>query len=236
MRRALPNSIRVSAVGGGFAVEMINTVDGARYRDEIGGTDYVDPEHVLDFISPDDEFNFLGSLTQASAALLASGDQRIVIYNTSPLDIYAEAVDTTDYQGIITRDDMSLILTTSNPGPEDDEAHIAITPPDLFLFTQQSPGQRAYVVDGSISYICDPGTNLMTRYSDYGYFATQPTVAADFGVSPTADPVVTQLTDCDMAYAAGTAERGGILTVEITISEDNESVNLLHQIHVVNVP
>lgn len=37
VRRALPNSVRVTPVGAGFAVEMVNTVDGARYRDEVGG-------------------------------------------------------------------------------------------------------------------------------------------------------------------------------------------------------
>lgn len=232
VRRALPNSIRVTPVGAGDAVEMINTVDGARYRDEIGGTDYVNDTHVLDFIAADDQFNLLGNLTLASAAELLLGNQRLVIYNTSPLNIYAEAVDVSDFQGIITRGDMALTLTRPDIGPDDDEDNIFLSTP--FLFTQQSPGQRAYIVDGSISYVCDPGTNRILRYAGYGYRAVQPTAPAEFGV--TSGRVVSQLSACDISYATGTAERGGILTIEITITDSGESVNLLHQIHVVNVP
>lgn len=232
IRRALPNSIRVTSVGAGFAVEMVNTVDGARYRDEYGG-DYTDDDiFVLDFAGPDRDFNFLGRVAGASAAQLAVGTQRLVIYNTSPVDIYAEAVDVSDFQGIITRGDMALTLSNSDNGPGDDEDHIRMSDP--FLFTQQSPAQRAYVVDGSISYVCDPGTSRIRRYSGYGYRAAQPTAPADFGVTP--GRVISQLTGCNMTYAAGTAQRGGMLTVEITVADGGEAVNLLHQIHVVNVP
>jgi MSHA biogenesis protein MshO len=49
--------------------------------------------------------------------------------------------------------------------------------------------------------------------------------------------VATQLTACSIAYDAGTAQRGGILTLSITLSDDTgEGVTLLHQVHVVNVP
>ena len=234
VRRALPNSLRETPVGTGSAIEMVNTVDGARYRDEIGGVDYIDNIHVLDFISPDDQFNLLGLLELADAGELASGDQRLVIYNTSD-DIYTEAVDTLDYEGIITREDMSLTLTTPNPGPDDDEANILMS--DFFLFTQQSPGQRAYIVDGPISYVCDPTTSQMLRYSGYDYRVTQPTASGDFtGPSTEVGTVISQLTFCSMTYDDGTSERGGILTVEITITNSGESVSLLHQIHVQNVP
>ena len=39
-----------------------------------------------------------------------------------------------------------------------------------------------------------------------------------------------------MTYNAGTAQRGGILTLGLTIAIAGESVNLLHQIQVENVP
>jgi hypothetical protein len=48
--------------------------------------------------------------------------------------------------------------------------------------------------------------------------------------------VVSALSACSFNYSAGSATRGGILTVEITISDSGESVNLLHQIHVMNLP
>jgi hypothetical protein len=40
-----------------------------------------------------------------------------------------------------------------------------------------------------------------------------------------------------MTYAAGTSRRGGILTIDLTIGDGSgENVNLLHQVHVENVP
>ena len=40
-----------------------------------------------------------------------------------------------------------------------------------------------------------------------------------------------------MSYTAGTSQRGGILTLEITIgAAGGENVSLLHQVQVENVP
>lgn len=224
VRRALPNSIRINPAGS--ALEMVNTVDGARYRDEYGGAYTGDVDFVLDFASADTVFNLLGPLRNATAF---SANNRVVIYNTSE-NIYAEAVDV-DNQGIITPAGITLGL--GNLGALlTREDQITLSAP--FLFTQQSPGQRLFFVDSSISYICDPPGNQILRYAGYGFRGTQPTTAADFGVG--SGKVVSALSGCSFSYSAGSAQRGGILTVEITISDSGESVSLLHQIHVVNVP
>ncbi|RLA09566.1 MAG: pilus assembly protein MshO [Gammaproteobacteria bacterium] len=220
VRRALPNSIRTTPVGSGWALEMVNTIDGARYRDE-AGVGFTADTDILDFTSADDEFNFLGLLNSAS---LAAG-QRLVIYNTAPVNIYSDAVSGAD-PGIITP--VTTALTLSVNGIEN---HVAMVP--SFQFAQQSPGQRAFVVDGPISYICVPGSGRITRYSNYAYAAAQPT-SAPAGASQ--GPLVTQLASCNLNYAAGTAQRGGIVTLEITLSDSGETVSLLHQVHVDNVP
>lgn len=228
VRRALPNSIRITAVGAGTALEMINTVDGARYRDEQGGSfsGPMGPDYVLDFAIPDDSFNLLGKLNNP---LEFDSGNRLVIYNTSP-NIYAEAVDI-DNQGIITPAGISLGFNSLGVGLELEDQITLDTP---FLFTQQSPGQRLFFVDSSISYICDPAGSQILRYAGYGFRAVQPTAPADFGVA--SGKVVSVLSGCSFNYSAGSAQRGGIVTIEITISDSGESVNLLHQVHVVNVP
>jgi MSHA biogenesis protein MshO len=220
VRRALPNSIRTTPVGAGWALEMVNTIDGARYRDEPGGAFLADTD-ILDFTKADDEFNFLGLLNSAS---LAAG-QRLVIYNTAPANIYSDADSGAD-PGIITP--AATVLTLSVNGIEN---HVAMAP--SFQFAQQSPGQRAFVVDGPISYICSPGNGRITRYSSYDYVPAQP-VAAPAGAAE--GPVVTQLAGCSINYTAGTAQRGGIITLEISLSDSGESITLLHQVHVDNVP
>lgn len=226
VRRALPNSIRIIPVGAGAALEMVNTVDGARYRDEFGGAYVGDQNYLLDFASLDTSFNLLGTLN--NPAEFAAGN-RVVIYNTS-VNVYAEAVDVDD-QGIITPAGTLLGLVAEGAGPTRED-RITVTP--AFRFTEQSPGQRVFFVDSSISYICDPGGSQILRYAGYGFRAVQPTLAADFGVAP--GKVISALGSCSFSYAPGSAQRGGILTVEITISDSGESINLLHQIHVRNVP
>ena len=227
VRRALPNSIRITAVGAGAALEMVNTVDGARYRDEFGGAYVGLADYVLDFIGPDDSFNLLGPLRNPTAF---DANNRLAIYNTS-VNIYAEAVDV-DNQGIITPASISLGLNNLGAGPTRED-QITLSAP--FLFTQQSPGQRAFFVDSSISYVCDPAGSQILRYAGYGFIEPQATAPTDFPPG-SSGKVASDLSSCNFSYSAGSAQRGGILTIEIAISDSGETVNLLHQIHVVNVP
>ncbi|MFB3058660.1 MAG: type II secretion system protein J [Gammaproteobacteria bacterium] len=224
VRRALPNSIRTTAVGAGWALEMVNTIDGARYRDETGGVFTADTD-VLDFTDLDTEFNFLGQLN-LTPPLVLGANQRLVIYNTAPTNIYSDAVLGSN-PGIVTPAGTSLSL--SNNGIEH---HIVMAP--AFQFSQQSPGQRAFIIDGPISYICDPLSQRISRYSNYAYSIGQPTTAP---AGAAEGPVVTQLAGCSSpSYSAGTTQRGGIITLEISLSDSGESIRLLHQVHVGNVP
>lgn len=225
VRRALPNSVRVVPVGAGFAVEMVNTIDGARYRDEVGG-EFTTPNDILEFAAADTDFNLLGFFNTSNP--LAAG-RRLVIYNTSAAGIYTDAALNSN-PGIVTTAGTTLSLSTATPATNDPEHRVNMSP--AFRFAQQSPGQRVFVIDGPTSYICNPATNQIVRYSNYAFSAAQPTPPAggNSGV------VISQLSGCNMTYSPGTSQRGGILTVEITITDSGESINLLHQVHVANVP
>jgi MSHA biogenesis protein MshO len=224
LHRALPNSVRIAPAGTGFALEMVNIVDGARYRDEYGGAYLADPDFVLDFTGPDAVFNLLGGLNNPA---VFDPDNRLVIYNTSA-NIYAEAIEV-DKQGIITDGGTTLAFVTLNPGPNQEDQ---ISLSTAFEFTQQSPGQRAFLVDGAISYICNPATSSILRYSGYGFDDPQQ-IPPGGAVS---DTLVSQVIGCNASYTPGTAQRGGIITLDITLGDSGENINLLHQVHVVNVP
>ena len=231
VRRSLPNSVRITGAGSGWAVEMVPTVDGARYRDEVGG-EFTAAFDILEFSAIDSDFNLLGSFNVLTPGIL-TGTQRLVIYNTASTPtagIYADAAANNN-PGIVTTAATTLTLSINTPASEDPEHHINMTPG--FRFIQQSPGQRIFVIDEPISYICNPDTGRIQRHTAYGFLANQPT--APGGSSNT---VVSQLDGCSMSYNAGTSQRGGILTIEIRIADPDsgESVNLLHQVHVVNVP
>lgn len=229
VRRALPNSIRLTAAGTGVAVELVPSIDGARYRDEVGG-EFVAAFDTLEFSGADTDFNLLGSFNVLGTGALG-GTRRLVIYNTAatPSDgIYADAAANAN-PGIVTTAATAVTLSLNTPASQDPEIHINMNP--AFGFSQQSPGQRVFVIDEPISYVCNPASGQIVRHSGYGFNASQP--AAPGGSSAT---VISRLSGCNMSYSAGTSQRGGILSIEITISDGGESVALLHQVHVANVP
>ncbi|MCP4472196.1 MAG: prepilin-type N-terminal cleavage/methylation domain-containing protein, partial [Gammaproteobacteria bacterium] len=205
LQRALPNSVRIAPAGAGFALEMVNIVDGARYRDEYGGAYLADPDFVLDFTAPDTAFKLLGRLNDPATV---SPNHRLVIDNTST-NISAEAVDS-DQGGIITDANTALVYATLNPGPNQ-EGHISLS--TAFQFPQQSPGQRVFLVDSAISYLCNPATGTIVRYSADGFDNPQE-IPPGGAVS---DTLVSQVIDCNASYTSGTAQRGGILTFDITL-------------------
>lgn len=232
IRLALPNSIRIVDNGStGWALEMVNTVDGARYRDEPGGTGFDSANEVLNFAAADDHFNLLGRF--GDLALGEYDSLRVVIYNTSPADIYDDAANNND-PGIISDPGLTLSLIS-------DEHHIELNDstngahPHQFEF--QSPGQRLFVVDGAISYLCDTVTGRLMRFDGYGIPATQISTVGGFPVSANSGRVTTQVSQCEIDYQAGTAQRGGLITLDISLQDAaNEQVRLLHQVHVDNVP
>ena len=221
VRRALPNSIRIRSVGTGAAVELVPVLDGARYRDEQQSGFSTDADDVLDFLNPagDDAFNLLGRLNNP-----LTGD-RLVIYNTSASTLYDDAANNRN-PGVITPGFTSLSLGATTY-PNEDRINLSVA----HQFSLQSPGQRVFVVGDPISYVRNPATGEIVRHTGYGFDQLQ---QADPGGSTA--PVITRLSGCSMTYSAGSSQRGGILSIEITIDDSGEAVNLLHQIHVVNLP
>jgi MSHA biogenesis protein MshO len=236
IRRSLPNSLRLKVNATGWALEMANTVNGARYRDEPGGN-FDGADDILDFSEEDTDFNFLGDTNTPTsnnpATQVQLTDQRLVIYNTESSSFYTD-VTATGNTGIVTP--IGTILTLSQDGIEQ---HLNINPG--FKFSEGSPSQRAYFVDGPISYICDPsaGQTKIIRYSDYAFQKDQPDTWFTTLPKPTfkSGDVVTQLSACGIAYEAGTAQRGGIITINMTLEDPTgEAITILHQVHVMNAP
>jgi len=228
VRRALPNSLRLRTVGTGWALEMVSALDGARYRDQNDdAVPLAGAAEILEFSAGDTDFNLLGTFSNLGA--FAAG-QRIVIYSTSPATLYQHAV-TGSNPGIVTPAGANLTLSASALYPAEQHIEIDNGVTD-FQFAQQSPGQRLFVIDSPISYICNPATGRLRRHDSYGFNLVQPTAPGGNSVS-----VVAQLLGCNMTYVIGTSQRGGILSIEISVGDGSgESVNLLHQVHVENVP
>lgn len=201
VRRALPNSVRVSAAGGVEYLEFFATRSGGRYRAVDGGD-------ILDFTAPDTRFDVLGP-----AVAVAAGD-RIAVYNLGIPGADAWAGETlADYVGAA--GSVSSVAIAAKQFPLD------------------SPGRRFQVVEGPVSYVCDPAAGTLTRYWGYAPGAAQPTTfAAGTPQALLADGVRA----CRFTYQPGVTERGGLVSMTLELGRDTESVRLYASTHVSNQP
>jgi len=209
IRSALPNSIRIVGTDATHQyLEMINTVDGGRYRR------YQDPgedgDDILNFNVVDTSFDVLGSLNQEPAA-----DQRLVVYNISSTgatgNAYAEIPDNL----AVIAEDSTVNQIKLDPGSQ---------------FANASPTQRFFIVDQSVTYACEG--DVLNRYDGYG-------IAADDQPTPPAGApalVTSGVETCSFMYAPGVSQRAGLVTLQLSLREQGETITLLHQVHVMNAP
>ena len=227
IRRALPNSIRVNAAG--TAIEMINTVEGARYRD---APPPGNPNNRLVFNALDTDFDVLGNLNSLGVTGL-----RLSIYNIGNVDLAgvpiagenAYAGNNLDGTNVVSP--ASTAITITNSGNED---HINIGGGG-FQFSFESPNNRVYLVDSGISYICSGGQLL--RYSNYDFTNTnQPVPPAGAGVVSAL--MADNIGNCIFTYDPGSPSRSGLMTLDLSVTDaaTGETVRLLHQVHVDNAP
>lgn len=226
---ALPNSIRVS----GAALEMINAVDGGRYRDDPPPGDLT---KQLEFNKADSEFNLLGQFNSIARPFVYT-NQRLVIYNVG-----VSGADAYEGINVITPSTTSIAIASDAGLPASDaEDHITLSPPG-FQFSYASPTQRIYLVDTPISYVCS-GTNLY-RYTGYKILPKQQATDADLiAAGATRAQVSDQINTngCTFTYQPGTSQRAGLLTLALKLTQNlpdgsTENVQLLHQVHVDNTP
>lgn len=225
IRRALPNSIRVRAAGSSVAIEMLNTVDGVRYRDRPPPGD---PSKRLQFSVPDDAFNSVGEFRNISIPF-TSTTHYLAIYNVG-----VPGADAYELANVITPPATRIdIAADTVPG----ENNIQLTP--AFQFAFASPGKRVYLLDEPVSYLCDTATGTLVRYSGYAIApdqADRDSAGELLAAGASQTLVADQVSNCSVAYAPGTAQRAGLVSLGLDVSDAGETVSLLHQVHVDNVP
>jgi MSHA biogenesis protein MshO len=206
IRHALPNSIRIDTTG--QYLELINTVGGGRYRAyaDDGSGD------ILDFDSADDCFDVLGDLTYVPD----DGDT-LVVYNVTTTGTSANAYAESP-------DNSALIVKNSDADTKAKKIYFS-----SFQFSNRSPYQRFFIVDSPVTYACEGGA--LNRYAGYSFTSSQSTPP-----SATAAQVTGGVTSCSFSYDPGASQRAGLVTMELTLSEEGETITLIHQVHVVNVP
>jgi MSHA biogenesis protein MshO len=242
-QRALPNSLRIGC--GGACVEFLRVVAGGRYR-------VAPPSHdVLSFVPADNDasFDVLGPL-DGIAGLSTSGAANgcvqgqaacVVIYNTGQAG--TDAWNRDHAGGAWRPDNMATLVSVSAGSITFDNSHFSSGDT---AFPAASPGQRFYLVDSPVSFVCDGGQ--LRRYEGYSitHRSEAPTRVQLLGLSNPPEEVLVadQIAagGCVFDYDPGSLDRNGLLTVALTIEERDapsgtvEQVRLLKQIHVANLP
>jgi MSHA biogenesis protein MshO len=224
VRRALPNSVRATSSGGVVALELLSTVDGARYRAQPPGT----ADQILDLAAPDSAFDVIGPFTQV-AKPFSSTSHYVAIYNVG-----VPGADAYELANVITPPGTRIDIAVDGATGED---RVTLAP--AFRFAYGSPTQRVYLVDGPITYLCNPLIGTLTRYQGYTIAPSQSDRDSHgelLAAGATASLMANQITACSFAYTPGTAERAGLVTLEFAVSAQGEAVSLLSQVHVDNVP
>lgn len=209
LRLALPNSVRVTGTCNGSAtcfLEFLPTTGGGRYRAALAAT--APFGDILDFTVADNSFDVLGPMP-----VLAAGNQ-VVVYNLgiTGSDAYAGSNRT------------AYISNTAT--------NITIS---AMRFPFASPAARFQVITTPVSYVCDPAGGTLTRYWGYTIQAAQPNSVPIPGA--TSALLAKNVSSCSFSYNPYVvAQRSGLVTMNLGITESGETVKLYSATHVSNVP
>jgi MSHA biogenesis protein MshO len=224
---SLPNSVRVTGTCNGSTtcyMEFLQMRTGGRYRANLDSTGAGNP---LVFNGPATVFDTMSPLSLLANDVIVNNSDRVVIYN---LGIPGANAYNGDNTSVINGTGVSQITFTSK------------------TFPLTSPGNRFQVISGPVSYACVPsaaldaagnGTGTLTRYSGYAIAAAQPTPPAGAGMTTAllAQNVGIGGNACQFTYTANAvAQRAGLVLMQLTLTQGNESVTLSYEAHVSNVP
>ncbi len=218
LRTAVPNSVRLS----GSYLEFLPTKAGGRYRaNAAGGSGSCGVAgDELSFTAADSCFEITGSPIN-----FAAGDKIIVGS--------AQADGDPPYNSTATG------VQRAYTGAVGDQTKVVMTATLLPAFASL-PSQRFQVVSGSeqaVTYACknvggtQDGTGTLTRYSGYGFNATQ--LAPPAGGSSAL--LASKISACSITYNL-INQRNGLIAISLTITQGGESISLYSEIHVNNMP
>lgn len=173
----------------------------------------------------------LGDVNDGSWTLAAS--DRIVLFSqfntpTCPGDLSAWCGNT-----------YAPLITGFTSGSSSETISFATT---NFTAAADQPPYRFKVVEGPVTFVCNPTAGTLTRYSGYTLQAAQPTdtTAAPLNAG-TAGLLANNVSGCGVNYDNSTSAQfglqgRGLVSLRLELTRNNETVSLYHQIAINNVP
>lgn len=230
LRIALPNSVRVTNSSNGFALELLPIIDGGKYTTT--GATFAKINLYGNF---DMDFNNLGCFQNITPGVYSN--YRIVVNNlgTTGFDAYGPLTYNKqgNATGIITPVGLTITIT-DNTGADCNQdlgdQHIHFSANHAFL--DSSPQNRFYVVEKPVSYLCDKTNGTLTRYADYPAQTSQPATAAALNaLAGAASAVVADSIDaCSITSASVDTRNRSLVTLDLALAKEGETIRLIHQV------
>jgi MSHA biogenesis protein MshO len=219
VRNAVPDSVRVAAVGGNLALELLYAEDVARYRSGAAPQDLT--------IASDTVFSTLGRLTR-----LAPGDY----LNGYLVIAHALGGDAYTLTNVITPPGTPINIAPEVPGTG--EQVITLGPAPV-TFALDSPTRSVYFVREPVSYVCNPAAGTLKRFWGYPILANQATHATETqlnALGASSSLIAKDLTACTFNTTAATPYYGGLTRLQMTFARKGETVQVFDQAQVENRP
>lgn len=215
LRRALPNSVRVRAVGGRVLLEMLEVRAWGRHRAGPSGGAQACPASACGAAGAQDVLNPTCSETCFTSLGVLEGDVPVAGSDWVVVNPLGPGVPTGDpYFGgnVAVANGIKTRLTSIGAAPDGSQLRIA-----AHTFPLVSTSRRFYVVATPVTWDCDPGTQRLTRRWNYPVSVVQPIA---FAPAANAAPMATRIAaPCTLRYvAAGSQGRGGLVHLALRVS------------------
>ena len=227
LRHALPNSICASnggacVVGSGTRLHFIPVIDSGRYQDRPGVYTAAIQRNRLPVTISRDRFDVLS--TNAANPLNADVglNDWVVVYNQDNTTIYNGPNNIRNQINSV-----ALIDINNTPADTSDDINQIIFTGNS-SFDDHSPTRRFHIIeDNAVTLFYLNGTNL---FRDTTTFISPNT--------PSGNPrlLMQNVQACTFSYTAGTQTRASLLRIDITVTEQGEQIQVIHNAHVYNTP
>ncbi|GAB3451982.1 type II secretion system protein [Massilia terrae] len=234
LRRALPNSIRVS--NDGHSIEFLLTRAGGRYLAAEDGVADGSSTFALDFVNAaSTQFSVVGAMPSLSSRVQAGN--YIVVYNLGP---GFPITDAYQFNVAGVGKNIALVSGVTLASGTVQSIALASNPFAAQSTPMPSPNQRFQVVKGPVTYTCGSvnGVLTLTRLADYDIRSTMSDSVGNGSSAVVAD----RLDHCNGLFNysdLNSTHRSGLVIMSLGLLARNTSdpaVTLVHQVHVDNTP
>ena len=217
VRRALPNSVRTTVSGAAsLYLELVPTLVAGRFENSTSANCFTATK--------------CASLVSLGPTIVSAHDyqgKKLVVYNASNNSSGGCATSSV-YCGnnLVTITDSTA--ATGSPA----KGSFTFSPTVQINSTGSTTARRFQVVEGPVSYVCDPTARTLTRYWGYGFQTAQPTTFTAGSSALVADHV-----SCSFTYQTGSLQHAMLgMTLTATAAGSTDSATLYYEVTVNNVP